>query len=129
MRRSPRIKFGSARVDAALERLARAIDWACGIKAVPPLVIKDTPGGPLIQLDEAPRMFVRLTGGGTSGVYNYAEAYPTTGGGFALVTGGRTGTCREWNANATLPLSPNKHVEIVWFGSVGEWRFHAGSCS
>jgi hypothetical protein len=129
-KRLPRIKFGVRRIDDALEAWALSLEYAAGLTATPPLLLTPTPGGPVISLNEQPRMIARLTANSGSGAYTFSEAYATASGAFALVPSGRTGTAREWNGNDTIPLtSPDKHVEIRWISEVEEWRFQAGSCS
>lgn len=130
VRRLARPKIGVQRFDDAMDSWASAIESAIGLTAVSPIVIRPTPNGPVLALAGPQTMFAKLTANVGSGVYTFAEAYPTASGGFSVLSGGRTGECVEFNGNDTIPLSsPIKYVELRWFGEVDEWRFQAGTCS
>lgn len=125
--RLPRILFGYPRIDEALEEWAKAIEWVSGIKAVPPLSVVASPGGPIFKIDEGQRMYARLVAHSGSGVYTFVEVYPSASG-WTDVPSGRTGSAREWNGNVSLTLTPTKYVVLRWFGEVSEWRFQTGVC-
>lgn len=60
--------------------------------------------------------------------YTFTEVYLNTSGAWTVKTGGYTGTCHEWNGNASVPVSPTRYVQLRWFGEVDEWRFQSGAC-
>ncbi len=130
VRRLPRPKIGVKRFDDAMDAWAKAIERAANITVASPLVLRPGPNGPTLALAEPQKMLAKLVTNVGSGQYTFAEVYPSSSGGFTTLTGGRTGDCREYNGNNTIPLtSPIKHVELRWFGEVGEWRFQSGECA
>lgn len=127
-KRIPRIRFGAPKLDAALAKWSEAIEWACGISAVAPLKVTQTAAGPLVTLAEPTTIFARLDANSGGGAYTFTEVYLNSSGGWTVKTGGYTGTAKEWNGNASVPVSPTRYVQLRWFGEVDEWRFQSGAC-
>jgi hypothetical protein len=126
-RRLPRIRTGINSLDGALAKWADAIEYAAGITAVPPLSLTESAGGPIIRINEPLTIYARLNANSGGGIYTFTEVYPASGW-WAVTPSGRTGSCREFNGNASLSMTPAKYVLLRWFGEVSEWRFQSGTC-
>lgn len=127
-KRLPRIRFGAKKLDAALEKWADAIEWVSGLTALPPLTVTQGAGGPVVKLSEPTTIYARLDTNSGGAAYTFTEVYLNGSGTWTVKPSGYTGTAREWNGNASVPVSPTRYVVLRWFGEVDEWRFQSGAC-
>ncbi len=74
------------------------------------------------------RIYARLDANSGGAAYTFTEVYLNGSGTWTVKPSGYTGTAREWNGNASVPVSPTRYVVLRWFGEVDEWRFQSGAC-
>jgi hypothetical protein len=104
------VKPGRPIPASILRRFAERMRGVGGISAGAPLQLKDQRGGPALGNGESEPFKVKLTG--TANPYSMTEVYGTAGGGYSVLTGGRSCTNCVYVENAITGLN-NKIIKVA----------------
>lgn len=117
-----------------LNELRREVERLGKISTAPPLGHADGGAGLAFWADLPLKFWIKLTGGGTSGKYDWTRQQPGAGGTWSDYPGtGQSGTASddpaiETSSNATISLSPEPIV-LAWRDAVtNELLFEGPSC-